>query len=144
MPPLHLQGHLHRRGLRRWTGRCSGRTAAWSRLCSTPSPGPSTPKSCCPGWRSVSVRVGRLKKKERKKKSILCTPGTKLVSRIFGAIVDILELKSDKYCSDDVDTRALPLADIECAKSYAKMAESAKTLASQQVGERHASFKINK
>lgn len=55
--------------------------------------------------------------------------------------VHILELKSDKHDSDVVVqclelSCAVPLADIECAKSYAKMAESAKALASQQVSER--------
>lgn len=56
----------------------------------------------------------------------------------------ILELKLDKHCSDIVVqclelSCAVPLADIECAKSYAKMAESAKALASQQVSERRTS-----
>lgn len=52
------QGRLHRCDPRKWIGRCSGRTVGWSQRCSTPSPGPNTPKSCCPGWKSVSVLVG--------------------------------------------------------------------------------------
>lgn len=52
------QGRLHRCDPRKWIERCSGRTAGWSQRCSTPSPGPNTPKSCCPGLKSVSMPVG--------------------------------------------------------------------------------------
>lgn len=53
------QGRLRRYRQKRWTGRCSGRTAGWSQRCSTPRPGPSTPKSCWRGSRSVSVWVSK-------------------------------------------------------------------------------------
>ena len=53
------QGCVRRFGLKRWTPRCSGRTTGWSRRCSTPRPGPSTPKSCWHGWKSVSIWVSQ-------------------------------------------------------------------------------------
>lgn len=92
-------------------------------------------------WVEKRLNTGRRSKNYKNVMFILRTPGMKLLCLACFDDLGAYFGESDKHYSDVVVqclelSCAVPLADIECAKSYAKMAESAKALASQQVSER--------